>query len=424
MVKQSKFESNQLFNTEKAVTAEQLMPKKLTVPEAQESIYRLLLDRVKQCSPEITIQEFKHLFIQHTDSGNPDSIAAVYEIIFANNEEEFHYTIKRSCYILVNNWISTKNNHCTQQLIESFEDPIIERKSFSPTINRLRAWTRNFVNSKDYQELKLFISSKYKEPSRLSNRYKSHLLIAQSADIRNPIEQREAALNRAKQLQYRFKFDLAMYMAHLEPTKVNNQSKNPTELGDDALRIIKIIIAKQEPSSYARMADIFIQKTQKQPCKEFQQSLLSYLVPPSECRAFTDNLKLNLLKKLTFIYETNKDQIINERLLLKTCNKLISHLTTEDNRYPSPTLHLLMTHAHPLVVVIVLLKIVLISRSVRGHLESCIAVLIHFYEDSPQSESKWMVNFLEIFNIMFAIYADNMSLKLEQMLVESVNSRA
>ncbi len=93
--------------------------------------------------------------------------------------------------------------------------------------------------------------------------------------------------------------------------------------------------------------------------------------------------------------------------MLKTCNKLIELLTTENRCKPSQLLRKLTVEVHPLTLVILLLKIVLICRPSRTHLESCIADLIKYYDSHPE-ESIWMSNFMEIFNIIFAIYADNM----------------
>lgn len=420
MIKQIGLDSNQSFINPKVATVEQQEQRQPTVQEAQENIFRILLNLVKQGSPETALQEFKHIFIQHVDAGSSDSIAAMYEIIFANDEELFHYTIKRACYILINNWSAGKNQQYTQKLIELFAESVLSRQSFSPTINRLRTWTNNFVNSKEFQELKLFVSSKSREQYRLSNRYKSHLLIAQSADISNPIEQREAALNRAKQLQYRFKFDLAMYMAHLGDN-INHASKNPTKLGNETLRVIKIIVAKQDPACYTNLAKNFINQTQGQTYKEFKQSIQRYLITSGESQQLLEILRRNLAITLASLQVSSDEQLINQRLILKTCKQLISCLTVESQNQPTPSLRLLITQSHPLTLVIILLKVVLVCRDARTHLEACVAELIRYYEDSAQPECKWIINFLEILNIMFAIYADNLSLQLEKVPVVGIN---
>jgi hypothetical protein len=106
---------------------------------------------------------------------------------------------------------------------------------------------------------------------------------------------------------------------------------------------------------------------------------------------------------------------VNEALLLRTSNRVIEYLTTEDQQEPSGLFVLLLSHGHPLTLVIVLLKIILICPSSRTHLENCIAKLIQYYVDSPEQECKWVVNFFEVFNITLAIHADNVQYNLIKM---------
>lgn len=409
MAEHFEFASTHLPNNQKADFVNKSTHQIPSTQQAQERIYRFLLDIVKQSPPEFVLQEFKRLFIQHIDLGSSDSIQAIYEIVRANDEEEFRSTIKRCCYILINNWNKNREYHYIQKFIELFATPIIRRQSLSPTINQLRIWVQNFVNSKEYQELKLFASAKYQEPCHWFNRYTSYLLVAQSADLKNPVEQREAAQCRANHLKYRFKFDLAMYMAHSQSVTVNKQSKNPTGLGDEVLRLIKIIVAKRSPSSYANIANTFIIQTKTQSYKQFKQSLQKYLSGAEDKRKFIDILK----PKLDPLYEKYNEETLSDALLLRTCNRVIDYLTTENHHKPSSLFVLLMSQGNPLPLVIVLLKIILICRAARTHLETCIADLIQYYEDSPEKECNSIINFFEIFNIMCAVYADNMSVQLD-----------
>ena len=153
------FNSNHLLNGQKPESIVNSNNQKQSIQQAQETIYSFLVEILKQCPPETVLQEFNRLFIQHLDSVSADSTQAIYKIGLANDAEEFRNTIKRCCYLLINNW---KNNRAyknyIKELIEMFANPIIRRQSVSPTINRLRSWIKNFVNSNDYQELKLFAS--------------------------------------------------------------------------------------------------------------------------------------------------------------------------------------------------------------------------------------------------------------------------
>jgi len=380
--------------------------------EAQETIYAYLLDIIKQWSPENVLKEFRHLFIQDDDPINSNVIRAIYEIVFANDRQEFHYTLKRSCYILVNNWVSKRKYKYIQKLLEILNDPIAKRKSLSPMVDRLRSWIQAFAKSEDYQKLELYAQAKFQEQARWNSRYTPILLSTQYNDLRNPIEQREAARNRALQLRCRFKFDLAMYMARFESVGIDSQIQNPTDVEDDIFRAIELIVAKRDTYSYANMANVFSKTTQGQNYKKFKQSLKDYLLCYGESQQFSDTLKLNLWHKLDSLYETWNDRPLTNTMLLKTCNKLIDYLTTDKRRQPSPLLESLISQGNPLTVVILLLKIVLICQPARIRLEACVADLIMYYEKSPE-RCGWMTNFIEIFTVIFAIYADNMTIPVK-----------
>jgi hypothetical protein len=101
--------------------------------------------------------------------------------------------------------------------------------------------------------------------------------------------------------------------------------------------------------------------------------------------------------------------------MLRTCNRVIEYLTTENHQEPSPLFGLLMSQGNPLTLVIVLLKVILISKNSRTHLETCIAELIQYYMHYPEEDCKWVISFFEIFNITFAIYGENVQYNLIKM---------
>ncbi len=92
------------------------------------------------------------------------------------------------------------------------------------------------MGSQDYQEIKLFadkIVSQQTQQTRKtrhwSERYSSHIFVAQSVNPKTFLEHREAAKERAKHLRYRFKFDLTMYLARSENDSQSNRIKEPNE---------------------------------------------------------------------------------------------------------------------------------------------------------------------------------------------------
>lgn len=386
---------------------------------AQETLYRFLLNIVKEWPPEEVLLEFKRLFFYQFDLVNSNAVHAVYEIIFSNNEIEFRNTLKRCCYILVNNWDAGRHYKPIQELIQSFQEPTLENYTVSPTLKRLRTWIENFRNSRDYEELKLF-TTRYEEQKQQKDkwisRYTSYLLVPQYVDLANPVEQREAARALSRQLKDRFKFDLAMYIAKSQSaTSPEKIPENPTALGDNVLHLVKTIVARRGRFSYANLANIFINQTQNSSFKEFKQSLQKYLIFSVEHSEFAATLQAKLSEKLETLYIDYDHNLISDALLLRTCNRVIDYLTTENKEEPSQLFVLLISQGNPMTLVIVLLKLVLICKAARSHLEAQIAELIRYYEKYPEQDCKWVVHFLEIFNVTFAIHAENVQYNLVKM---------
>lgn len=386
--------------------------------QAQEMLYTFLLELVKQQPPAKILLEFKRLFIDYEPSaGNEEAFKALSKLITLNNEKEFLHTLKRSCYILVNNWDVARNHSAIKELIELFSDSQINKRNLSSTLTRLKTWLTNFVNSQDYYELKLFIARHgYSDKEHWSNRYTSYLLVPQYTNLSNPVEQREAARTLSKKLKDQFKFDLAMYTAYSNSSVQKNKNiKNPTGLGDEVLRFFQMIVVKRGSFSYENLANIFIEQTRDIKYSKFKDCIQTYLVFSVANKDFVEVLKKRLSEKLEGLYENYHEEELNEALLLRTCNKVIDYLTTEDHKEPSALFILLLSQGNPLTLVIVLLKIILVCPNVRTHLEDCIAKLILYYMDYPEDECRWVVNFFEIFKITFAIHADNVQYNLIRM---------
>ncbi|NJM85198.1 MAG: hypothetical protein HC839_02955, partial [Leptolyngbyaceae cyanobacterium RM2_2_21] len=236
----------------------------LELQEAQQTIYDFLLKIVKTWPAVEVLEEFKRLFIQHSDTTHAEILPSLYAIVFANNEQEFCNTLKRSCYILINNWEVKREHHAIQDLIGLFADPILQRHTLSPTLKRLRNWLKRFIDGEDFQTIRLF-ASRLNEDSKedqWSTRYTSYLLVPQYIDRQNPIEQREAARVLSKRLKDQYKFELALYTAHSQSASaISRRLKNPTVLGEGALRLIKSIVARRGRYSYRNLAHLFLQQT-------------------------------------------------------------------------------------------------------------------------------------------------------------------
>lgn len=382
----------------------------------REKICQFFLNIVKQSSPDSVLSEFKNLFIQLVVIHSEPQLA-LYTIITSGNEEEFKNTLKRSIYIILNNWIFRRDYKPAQALIELLANAPSNCSTKSPILNHLSTWIANFINSQDYEEIKLFVAKyDYRQKEHWKNNYTSYLLASQYSNAQNSSEQRQAAKALSKQLQDKFKFDLAMYTAHSHPATSNNKrTENPSVLGEEALQLIKTVVSKRSFFSYANLANIFIKQTHKQKYKHFKQSLIKYLFFSVSNQGLVDNLRTKLTEKLASIYQEYDEEGINKPLLLKTCNRTIEWLTIPRNGEPTSMFIALASQGNPLTLSIILLKIILICPPTRTHLEVCLANLIRYYEDYSQEECHWVIKFLEIAKIILTIFSENVQYNLVNM---------
>ncbi|WOD39323.1 hypothetical protein [Nodosilinea sp. E11] len=392
----------------------------LTLAQAQQVIYDFLLEIVKIWHPEDVLEEFRHLFIHHTDSVSSQTLPALHIILFANNEQEFRHTIKRCCYILVNNWEVSRQYDAIQSLVSIFSDPLLQRRTLSPTLKRLRHWLIDFTQSDDFEELRLF-AARYSEdrtlnrPDEWASRYTSYLLVSQYVNESNPVEQRHAARMLSRRLKEKFKFDLAMYTAYGQSGQSHGRPvQNPTALGDSTLRLVKTIVAKRGEFSYKNLSRLFLEQIKDSTYGEFKRSLPRYLLYSISGNSITQQIHEHLEDRLANLYSEFEYERLNPSLLLRTSNRTIDYLMTEDLEHPSSLFSLVLSQGNALTLVIILLKLILVSRRSLPYLEARVASLIRYYEQFPRSECQWVINFLEVFQITFAIYGENIEYNLVQ----------
>ncbi len=402
-------------------------PASLTLQQAQTRIFDFLLEAVKTWPPEAVLDAFKHLFFSQGEIGEAtasDASEALYALLFSGTATDFHNTLKRACYILVNNWEVARHVEAIQSLIQLFEDESLQRRTFSLSLKRLRGWICDFINSEDYRELQLFTSRLVdgnKPEEEWTSRYASYLLVSQYMNSDNPVEQREVARTVSRRLKDKFKFDLAMYTAHSQSALPQSRLlKNPTALGDSALRLIKLIVAKRGRFSHKNLASLFLKQTEDLTYREFKLSLLEYLIYSVSQPAVVKALKQRIFSRLECLYQEYDDAPIDPSLQLRTCNRIIDQLMTEDKQRPSELFTLLLSQNNALALAIILLKLILISRNSHLYLEARIADLIRYYEQFSQDQCTWVINFLEIFQVTFAIYAEN----VEYNLIDLKNPKA
>lgn len=390
----------------------------------RQTIYKFFLKAIQTDPEEDVIEEFRRLFVFGDASGNTDLFEALYSIILSKDELFFRNTFKRCCYIFINHWFSSRKYKAIKRLVRLLDEIEKLPPSLSQIISCLRSWIVNFIKSQEYQELKVFTALGRSEKFGWSQRYASYLLAPQYLDPQNPPEQREISRQLAKKLKFKFNLELAMYTARYDsPALVNRRSSNSTHLNDRIIPLIKLALYRNITDSYTRYHHLFERDAEKMSVLDFKHSLSEYLTFSCSDRAALEILNTQLFPRFQKLNEDQNCEILSFELFLKLCRWLVDLLTTENGREPSSIFILFNVQSNPLTLVLILLKLVLLCKYTRPHLEVAIARLIHLYNNLSKEECQWFISFLEIFQIIFAIYTENVHYNLVKVQDADVGDR-
>ncbi|NES23268.1 MAG: hypothetical protein F6K41_31215 [Symploca sp. SIO3E6] len=385
--------------------------------KASETICIFFIDQVKQVSPELVIQKFRHLFVEPTQLVDIELQQALIAIASFGTEETFINTFKRSIYILLNNWNAARKVQYVQDLVQLIAINLDNQETSPNKLKILQLWRRKFVASQDYQEmLKFALKINDHQSNNWSQRYSSYLLVYQSVDQKKSVKQKATAKTRSLVLKQQFKSQLAMYTARLSVTDHQSvNSPNPTIIGKKVLSLIKKNLQKRSSFNYTNLARIFLNQAQNICYKDFKHNLLNYLFYSLDEQDLDRTDKKQLTQYLDKLYESYHAQPWDNQLLLRTCNRLIEYLITVNQTNPSPVFIYLVTQGRDLTLAIILLKLVLLCPQSRTHLECRIAQLIKHYQSQSASDCQWLINFLEVLQVTLGVYAEDVQYNLVEM---------
>ncbi|WP_271254835.1 hypothetical protein [Pseudanabaena sp. Chao 1811] len=379
------------------------------IEQAQQRIYEFFLETVRHKSPDAVLIDFKDLFINFNDQHNLEIAAAFDQILTAYNEKEFFYTLKRCCYILINNWTVSNHRSYVQSLIDLFDDDSIHKKPKSIKLKTLRIWLQIFIKSEDFKSLKLFaisVNPLSGVDQNWSNRFASYLLTDQYTNPHSSLEQRQAANILAQEMKEKFQFDLAMYTARLgHQLSTPNPHSNPTSLSDNVLNLVTLMLTKNSMLNCQAQAEKFLASIENSTYYEFKVKLLQYLDFAIADPEVSETLQTQISDGLFNLKSEHHDHLTNPYLILKTSKYLISQFTSSDHEHLTELFNILLHHTNPLNFVVLLLKLLLINGSVRSHLELKIALIIKYYSKYSEAKCKSVIAFIDMLNIALAIYA-------------------
>jgi hypothetical protein len=393
------------------------------IEQTQQRIYEFFLEVVRHKQADDALDDFKHLFIDFSAHKNSEIKEALNQILISYNEKEFFYTLKRCCYILINNWTVSSNRVYIQDLIDVFNHPSIYKQTASIKLRTLRIWLQSFIESEDFKALKLFTlhASPLSNPEQnWSNRFASYLLTAQYTNPASSLEQRQAANLLSQEMKEKFKFDLAMYTARLNHHPSSHHASqaahnNPTSLSSNVLNLVTLMLTKNSVLNCQGQSDKFLASIKNLSYYDFKVRLLEYLDFAIADPEISETVQTQLHDGLFQLKSEHHEYVVNPHLILKTAKYLIGQLTSSDQENLTELFHVLLHHTNPLNFVVILLKLLLIHESIHCYLELKIAFVIKYYSKYSASKCKSIIAFIDMLNISLAIYTGKTRYNLVRM---------
>jgi len=397
--------------------------------DEEQLLYDYWLDRARTDSPEQLIENFRRLFIEGGGYQEAPIYLALERLVKAKDAEiRFYHFFNRCCHILINRWqMQPTCQLAIPELVSLLENLPPARQGYHSTSNTLRHLLKNFTLSDDYvklQRLARIISSKYSEETAtrvgtLINRYPylyDHCLLSDES----PREQRRTVRRIKAKTERCFEVNLSHYVtyqvrlgqvAHTPKTseeagRIIQPVKNPTLLNDKELnRALKYYVSPVEGNyTYKALSQNFLANTVYTPTyKDFKNDLYDYLITP------VDHGKGQFNKKLYDVLQNTlpqwDQQKPSEFLILRTSSQLFNYLVVESSQKPDHYIFIdMITNMGVTRTVGLLLKLVLVCRKVKPHLDKRFSILFNHYEGFSRDQVPWLVKSLESLQVAFSIH--------------------
>ncbi|MCW6038146.1 hypothetical protein K4A83_17985 [Spirulina subsalsa FACHB-351] len=361
--------------------------------------------QAKSLPSERIIEEFMNLFIDDIPF-NKTLEQAFYDLIVINLQEQFRQVLVQCYYTLIKEFLRRNEYEKIPTLVEKLAQSSLQNRSLSMVKRRLHEWRKCFLASPDYQKL-LFLANWYtrRYEDTWSRRYAYYIFLDQSLNSGSSELERECARILARRIQKKYKFKLAIYLAHLDVPNAGRSSYNPTKLNRNSLHLIQKVLVKQKSFNYQSLANIFLKQTQGLSFKEFKNSLLKYLgVALGDEQVSGWVIKAKLAKQIEPLYTHHDDVPWDAGLLLRTCKRVLSYLLNPpDDPEANHPFNVLTRRNHYLTLTILVLKILLICPNSYQHMITYVSALIQRYQGESVEKCQWLINFLETLTVVLTI---------------------
>ncbi|WP_041763146.1 hypothetical protein [[Leptolyngbya] sp. PCC 7376] len=235
-----------------------------------------------------------------------------------------------------------------------------------------------------------------------------------NSQISSVRRQREKKKRQLQQRQTQLKHHWALHQAKQQATQMGlkgaqqrlSKSKKLSELDASILDVMLEIWSRRGTFAPANLANIFLQQTETVTYADYKKALMRYLWTAIAEEPGLDSLKQRMEETLNQLWVEQDKKKVDLRLKLRTCNRLISLLTTQGYPYPSPMFTMLAVQEQYDVFGLMLLRLMLLSRPSYQCFADAIAALKNYYAKLKNPKSQWIVHFLDAFQLNISEYLD------------------
>ena len=401
------------------------------VAAEEQQLYDHLLNLVQAETPSQLVQHFRSLFIDGSGYPSPEITQVVDRVILGKNaDQEFRFILNRCCHILINRWQARPQHQAfIPELVGLFATPPARtgaELTRSRSVRRLRDLVREFTASEQYVTLRRLaqVIEQNTDPvlplgsetlGTLIQRYPylyDHCLMAEGGTY----EQQQTIRQLRARAQRQYEVDLSQYVTYqvrrsqLKRYQASSSShrglqpaKNPTLLSDRELCVaLKHFVGKSQGArSYRDVAQCFLtHSAQTASFQAFKDDLYQYITTSVTPDYGKQQFNNQLHAHLNGILPESNHQKLNDFLMVRTCSQLLNFLIVESPQNPNHFLFVdLISNLGPALATGLLLKIVLICRKVKPHLEKRFSILFNHYETCQHSAVRWLVQAMEHLNL-------------------------
>ncbi len=321
-----------------------------TPEEIEEIICQYFLIKVEEESSQWMFNEFDNLFILGNRVSNKVIQKYLEKLISWEKEEVFIRTLKRCCFILLNNWKTRRSYEYCDKLITFLNG--VKNNVVIPVDKtdemRIR-WIIKYLKSDEYEAMKNFAGQHLGgSPS-----FAKHLQSVPSSNSKSHVDN----------------FEYVEYISH----KYNYQ-------------LIK---------KYHLQAKEFNQKSLGVPYQNIKNDLYEYIFSDIEANdSLFDLVKDKIYQDIDNYYEGEQDKLWDSNLSLRTFNKILDKITISKEKSPSSVFMSLITQGYLSIWINILIKIILVSPHSNKYLDYCITNLIEYYRHSTVFDFEWLINML------------------------------